>query len=135
MTARLVGRSAGTPSGAISEEVDFISPRNLSRMPTIAQQNDALRRHGAGEVFVTAGIAALPVEDRAAIIDRVRSFDEFSPKNDPYGEHDFGSFDHQGLRIFWKIDAYDQDLKFGSPDPADPAVTRRVLTIMLAEEY
>ena len=104
-------------------------------MRTIAQQNDDLRRLGAGQVFVTAGIAALPVEDQAAIIDRVRSFDEFTPDNDPYGEHDFGSLDHRGHRIFWKIDAYDRDLRYGSPDPADPAVTQRVLTIMLAQEY
>jgi hypothetical protein len=104
-------------------------------MPTIAQQNDSLRRQGLGRDFITAGIAALPDEDQAAILDRVRSFDDFTPENDPHGEHDFGAFEHQGRRIFWKIDAYDRDLRFGSPDPADPAVTRRVLTIMLAEEY
>ena len=37
--------------------------------------------------------------------------------------------------LFWKIDAYDRALEWGSPDPADPRVSRRVLTIMLASEY
>ena len=37
--------------------------------------------------------------------------------------------------VFWKIDAYDLGYEWGSPDPADPSVTRRVLTLMLATEY
>lgn len=40
--------------------------------------------------------------------------------------------DHE---IIWKIDYYDHDCAGGSPNPADPAVTTRVLTIMLAGEY
>ncbi len=73
--------------------------------------------------FTTAAIAA------------TRTFDEFTPDNDPYGEHDFGSVSVRGTKLFWKIDYYDLSLNFGSKDPADPAQTTRVLTIMLAEEY
>ena len=98
--------------------------------------NDALRWLSAGgELFVTRGIAGLPETEQAAILDRVRTFDDFTEDNDPWRKHDFGSFEHNGRTIDWKIDYYDLALRFHSPDAADPAVTRRVLTIMLAEEY
>jgi hypothetical protein len=99
--------------------------------------NDSARRNPtiACQVFVTSGVSALPDPDKAAIWNRVCDFDAFTPENDPHGEHDFGSFEHKGQTIFWKIDYYDLMMKCGSPDPSDPVVTRRVLTIMLAEEY
>jgi hypothetical protein len=98
--------------------------------------NDEARRHLVnGTSFLSRGVAALPSADQAAIVDRVRTFEDFAESNDPHGEHDFGTFEHNGQTIFWKIDCYDRDLRYGSPDPADPAVTRRVLTVMLAEEY
>jgi hypothetical protein len=59
----------------------------------------------------------------------------FTPDNDPYGEHDFGSFSYAAETIFWKFDYYDLDLQMHSPDPSDPTVTTRVLIIMLADEY
>ena len=55
--------------------------------------------------------------------------------NDPHQEHDFGSFEAEGHTIFFKIDYYDKQLQMHSPDPSNPAVTQRVITIMLAEEY
>lgn len=85
--------------------------------------------------MMTAGVAALPEAERAAILAAVRSFTAFGPDNDPHGEHDFGAVEAGGVRCFWKIDAYDHELQFGSPDPAAPTVTTRILTIMLAEEY
>jgi len=102
----------------------------------VRQLNDEARMYLTdGKVLFTRGVAALPEADQAAILERVCTFDDFAPANDPYGEHDFGAFEHNGHRIFWKIDYYDRDERFGSPDPADPRVTRRVLTIMLAGEY
>jgi Protein of unknown function (DUF3768) len=103
---------------------------------TIAELNDAFRRSfTGGQVVVTPGIRALPWDMQAAITERVRSFEEFDADNDPFGEHGFGSFDHGGRTILWKIDLYDRGYKFYSPDPTDPARTNRVLTILLAEEY
>ncbi|MGH6673788.1 MAG: DUF3768 domain-containing protein [Xanthobacteraceae bacterium] len=102
----------------------------------IRELNDALRSlTGEGRIVFTAGISALPSPQQAEIVNRVFAFSDFTPDNDPHGEHDFGRIEFAGTSIFWKIDYYDRDLKFGSPDPADEAVTTRVLTVMLAEEY
>lgn len=98
--------------------------------------NDDLRTlRGDGRICVTTGIARLPDEQQAAIMRRVFAFDAFTPDNDPYGEHDFGSFEYAGMSIMWKIDYYDRECEYGSPDPADERATTRVLTVMLAEEY
>jgi Protein of unknown function (DUF3768) len=45
---------------------------------------------------MTAGVQALPVDTVAQAFQRVRTFNEFTKDNDPYGEHDFGSFDLAG---------------------------------------
>jgi hypothetical protein len=106
------------------------------RALAISELNDDLRRGtGSGRVAVTAGILALGRQALPAIMKLVQQFDDFGADNDPYGEHDFGAFEWSGHRIFWKIDYYDRQMVAGSPDAADPSVTTRVLTILLAEEY
>lgn len=103
----------------------------------IAQLNDEFRKTAgpSGHVYMTQGIQALLPEDQFQILNLVKTFNEFSEDNDPYREHDFGAFDHKGERIFWKIDYYDKSMQYGSEDPADPEVTERVMTVMLAREY
>jgi hypothetical protein len=102
----------------------------------IRNLNDAFRQTLiGGRSVVTAGVAALGEATVTQLLDTVRRYSEFTPDNDPYGEHDFGAFDHAGIRFFWKIDYFDRSLTFGSEDPADPARTTRVLTLMKAEEY
>ena len=89
-----------------------------------------------GRVVMTAGVADLSLGVRAQVVLKVQNFADFNADNDPYGEHDFGSFEVAGETFFWKIDYYDRkSMEYGSEDPADPTMTTRVLTIMFAGEY
>lgn len=99
--------------------------------------NDRMRTQGLGNgsIMLTPGIQAEGQEFVVAAVDAVRTFSDFSEDNDPWGEHDFGAIDLSGKKIFWKIDCYDPTLSQGSENPANEALTHRVLTIMLAEEY
>jgi hypothetical protein len=98
--------------------------------------NDTLRRtHLDGLLHLTPGLVALGLEMIMLIDEAVASFEAFTPENDPHGEHDFGIVTVRGHTILFKIDYYDLDMHGASPDPADPTVTRRVMTLMLAEEY
>jgi Protein of unknown function (DUF3768) len=98
--------------------------------------NDEMRQRLIGGMAVmTPGIAALGPEAVARIIKTIEVYDDFCHANDPHEEHDFGAFDADGHKVFFKIDYYDETLTVHSPDPSDPKVTKRVITIMLAEEY
>jgi hypothetical protein len=115
-------------------------PQNANdrqRDAQIAELNDLCRTAMgiAGKLVQTVGINALPLAAQSAIREKVEKFNAFTEDKDPHGEHDFGAFEHEGERIFWKIDYYAPDMQHGGEDPADPQQTIRVLTIMLASEY
>lgn len=102
----------------------------------IALQNDNFRKHLSQGIFVlTQGIRCNTKEDLEAIITKVRTFDTFDENNDTYEERDFGAFDFKGKKIFWKIDNYDREFLYLSPDVSNPRLTNKVLTIMYADEY
>lgn len=105
-------------------------------MTDIATLNDNFRKtFTGGQVLLTAGIAVMSSEDKANIVSMVQNFNDFTEDNDPYGEHDFGSFDYKDEKILWKIDYYDLNNQYHSENPANPDITNRVLTIMTVYEY
>ena len=115
-------------------------PREIARLNDRMREN--ITRPGTNRVVMTAGIAALigdvtlfrGFRKRAELIRTIRDFDTFDRGNDPYGEHDMGSFAFEGMSCMWKIDYYNHDLSAGSENPADAVQTVRVLTIMRADE-
>ena len=119
----------------------------------IARLNDLARRAMgvACTAVATVGFRSLSASDQSRVRELIETYDAFDEDNDSHGERDFGCVyqrgdgqwtterprmcDDERERVFWKFDYYDRDLRFGSEDAANPAVTRRVLTIMLADEY
>lgn len=69
------------------------------------------RRHRLQHVIETPGVRALHEAERIALLLAERRFDSFDGGNDPHNEHDFGAVAVGELRCFWKIDAYDRDLR------------------------
>ena len=103
----------------------------------IRELNDAYRCHGIGNgrTIYTRSLCDLGVGFKLAALLCVKSFVDFAKDNDPHGEHDFGSFELDGQKVYFKFDYYDRNLEFGSEDPSDPEQTTRVLTVMLASDY
>lgn len=103
----------------------------------VRELNDALRStFSGGRVMLTQGIKALGAETLLEVVKAVQGFDAFTPDNDPQNEHDFGSFEIEGTRCFFKHDYYASgDMDYGSEEPWNPDATTRVLTIALMSEY
>ena len=102
----------------------------------IRELNDRLRiTRSGGMIHMTHGIAGLGLATVNAIFAAIASFSAFSEDNDPHGEHDCAVMEVEGHRVIWKVDYYDRGRTYHSPDPADPKVTVRVMTVMLASEY
>ncbi|UZE49815.1 DUF3768 domain-containing protein [Rhodopseudomonas sp. P2A-2r] len=124
--------------------VDVAAPQGSKagdpRAAKVRALNDAFRerlpRPTKGcRLIVTDGLGSLTIEQFADLLQAVSTYSDFGPDNDPHGEHDFGAIEQDGVRYFWKTEYFDQWMQFASPDPSDPAVTTRVMTIMLASEY
>ena len=111
----------------------------------IAAQNDAFRHSilgntpvanaPEGQFVMTRGVAALGIDAQLELTRRVAAFDGFNADSDPQGLHEMGDIEFNGTKVWFKIDLYDVDYQYGSPEPSDPKQTRRVLTLFLPSEY
>ena len=119
----------------------------------IARLNDLARRAMgvACTAVATAGFRSLTDNDQSQVRELIETYDAFTDDNDPHGERDFGTIyqlrdgswtterprsqEDERERVFWKLDYYDRNMEFASEDAANPVITRRVLTIMLSDEY
>ncbi len=118
------------------EQIKNIVNPDEAKTKKIQALNDLLRITGrSGIVLMTDGIAGLGGPLVAKIFKSISEFNRFTEDNDPWGEHDCAVLEVEGVRVIWKIDYYDRQRRFHSPDPSDPKVTVRVMTVMRADEY
>ena len=120
----------------------------MNRVDEIASNNDSLRHHlfddaifkattihRKDKIVLSKGVSELDNKDKMKVLRLVKEFDTFTHDDDPFKEHDFGAFDFKDIKYFWKIDYYDNDLKFLSEDKTNAEKTIKVLTVMKASEY
>ena len=111
-----------------NEQSDFAV---LPRAEVIAQLNDHLRKTlEGGTIVITRNVRSLEGFNALKLTTALADYDRFDADNDPHGERDMGDFALFNTDLYFKIDYYDPDLKFGSNDPADASITHRVITIM-----
>ena len=85
--------------------------------------------------MVTSGVMAVKGYCRSILTSALANYGGFDEDNDPHGERDMGHFVLFDTDLYFKIDYYEQDLKFGSDDPADASITHRILTIMTKADF
>jgi hypothetical protein len=117
----------------VEDAMDIYTPEQLAE---IRRLNDNFRfTFRGGQLVCTPSVLAMPTMVIAAAFLKVSEFDDFNARNDPFGEHDCLSFELCNRTFFFKIDYYNLNMEFGSPDPSDPSVTQRVGVLMLASDW
>lgn len=125
--------SAAPASERVSRAAECARLNDLCRMGQLREARTVFTR-GCIDAFCDPEDPLSLFAVQAGLAAKVRAH-MFSADDDPHGERDFGVFEYQGQKLFWKIDYYDPTLSFGSEDPCDLAKTHRVLTVLLASEY
>jgi Protein of unknown function (DUF3768) len=71
----------------------------------IREANDEFRTtFRGGDVVLTASVADLPDMVKSSALQLVADFKDFNEENDPFEEHDYGSFNHCNREFFFKIE-------------------------------
>lgn len=94
--------------------------------------NDQLRTtFKGGRVQMTAAVCALDPQLRGRALSALSRYDKFSDGE----EHDSGVFIFAGYSFEWRIEYRGKDGIGVSPDPANPEMTFRVLTLYAATDF
>ena len=119
-----------------------MNTQTLTRSQQIARLNDRARLgldRTAMTVFTRTCLARFCSADTArgliAQAEIMKAVRQATFQNDAHGERDFGKVSYRDHPVWFKIDYYDANHEYGSEDPADGNITRRVVTIMLPEDY
>jgi hypothetical protein len=107
---------------------------NKDSAATIAETNDRIRKTIPNTPFphiftITDTVSALESNSLLELFKLVRDFNTFNEHNDPHLERDFGKIDFKGESYFWKIDYFDNELKYYEVDG------RRIITLMHVSDY
>ena len=130
-TVNEIENDANLQAAAIAAQNDLFRKALIDPVAALEMQAKGIQ----GQVLVTPGVSGEGAEFHAATLAAVATDTRFTEDNDPYGDHTFGTVTVSGQKLFWKVDLYDTDFRYGSERPFDPAATRRVLTIMCPSEY
>ena len=85
--------------------------------------------------MITSGVEGQGVAFVVEALRKIAAFDDFTDDCDPGRWHTMGSVEVGPLTLWFKTDLYDTTYRFGSDALADPARTRRVLTVLFPHEY
>ena len=112
----------------------------LPSKPMAQELNDRLRVHGdqsIGKIVVHRHITALSGQEMMDIMKAVRTYNDWCEEKDPYGEHDYGSFEMNGETYIWKIEYYDPSYTYGVYESVrnNTKECKRLLTILPADQY
>ena len=130
-TANDIENDTTQQAAVIAAQNDLFRKALIDPTAVIEMQSKGIQ----GQMLVTPGVSGEGPEFQAAALAAVAADTRFTEDNDPYGDHTFGTVTVSGQKLFWKIDLYDTDFRYGSERPFDPTVTRRVLTLMCPSEY
>jgi hypothetical protein len=130
-TTITIKNNADQQAVAIAAQNDLFRKALIDPIAAIEMQSKGIH----GQVLVTPGVSGEGPEFQTAALAAVATDTHFAEGNDPYGDHTFGTVKVGDQKLFWKIDLYDAEFKYGSERPFDTEVTRRVLTIMCPSEY
>jgi len=103
----------------------------MDRRATIIALNDQLRTtFKGGRVQMTPSVYELDGRLRGRALSVLARYSKF----DADSEHNWGTFIFAGFSFEWRIEYRTTDGSGVSPDPADPQVTLRVLTLYTMDD-